>query len=108
MYGPDAALGLEPYELEELVDGVREIAAILAAPVDKDAAAGGLVEMKRIFEKSVVAVTDIPAGATLQREMLGAKKPGTGIPARRLPELVGRRAAAHIAADTVLTEAHVE
>ena len=108
MYGPDAAVGLEPHELEELVDGVREISAILAAPVDKDAAAGGLGEMKRIFEKSVVAVTDIPAGATLEREMLAAKKPGTGIPARRLPELVGRRAAADIAADTVLTEADVE
>jgi len=40
--------------------------------------------------------------------MLAAKKPGTGIPARRLPELVGRRAAADIAADTVLTEADVE
>ena len=107
-YGPDAALGLEPYELEELVDGMREISAILDSPVDKDAAAGALGEMKRIFEKSVVAVTDIPAGATLEREMLGAKKPGTGIPARRLPELVGRKAAADIPADTVLTEAHVE
>src|SRR5438105_1459207 len=60
MYGPDAALALEPYELEELVDGVREIEAMLAAPVDKDAEAGALAEVKRLFEKSVVAVVDIP------------------------------------------------
>jgi N-acetylneuraminate synthase len=104
MYGPDAALALEPFELDELVDGVREIEAMLSAPVDKDAEAVALDEMKRIFEKSVVAVADIPAGTTLERGMLAAKKPGTGIPARKLEELVGRTARADIAADTVLTE----
>jgi sialic acid synthase SpsE len=107
MYGPDAALALEPYELEELVDGIREIERMLASPVDKDDVAA-FAEMKRVFEKSVVAVTDIPAGAVLAEDMLGAKKPGTGIPARRLPELVGRRARNDIAADSVIAEGDVE
>ena len=104
MYGPDAALALEPHELEDLVDGIRDIEEILASPVDKDAEARELAEMKRVFEKSVVATTDIPAGAPIEREMLAAKKPGTGIPAARLDDVVGRRAAVAIAADTVLTE----
>src|ERR687886_658471 len=104
MYGPDAALALEPHELEELVDGVREIEAMLAAPVDKDAEAAALVEMKRVFEKSVVAAADIPAGATIERSMLAAKKPGTGIPAARIDEVVGRTAARDLPEDTVLTE----
>ena len=104
MYGPDAALALEPEELAELVDGIREITDILAAPVDKDAEAAALHEMKEIFEKSVVTSREIPAGAVISREMLAAKKPGTGIPAARLEEVVGRRAAVAIAADTVLTE----
>ena len=108
MYGPDASLALEPHELDELVDGIREISAILAARVDKDAEAQALAEMKQIFEKSVVATTDIPAGATIERDMLAAKKPGTGIPARRLPELVGMRARRDLAADSVLTEDDVE
>jgi N-acetylneuraminate synthase len=60
--------------------------------------------MKRVFEKSVVAVASIPAGGTIEREMLAAKKPGTGIPAARLEEIVGRIARADIAADTVVTE----
>jgi N,N'-diacetyllegionaminate synthase len=107
MYGPDAALALEPYELEELVDGIREIERMLAAPVDKDDVEP-FAEMKRVFEKSVVALTDIPAGALLEETMLGAKKPGTGIPARRLPELVGRRARTDIPADTVVTEDALE
>lgn len=106
-YGPDAALGLEPDELRSLVHGVREIAAMLASRVDKDDVTA-FAEMKRVFEKSVVAVANIPAGTTLETTMLAAKKPGTGIPAQRLPELVGRRVRTDIAADTVLTEADLE
>ena len=107
LYGPDARFGTEPHELEELVDGIRAIETMLANPVDKDDLAP-FAEMKRVFEKSVVAVADIPAGAVLERGMLAAKKPGTGIPARLLPELIGRRARTDIAADTVLTEDALE
>jgi N-acetylneuraminate synthase len=103
LYGPDAALALEPDELEDLVEGVREIEAMLASPVDKDDLEP-FAEMKRVFEKSVVSASEIPAGAEISREMVAAKKPGTGIPARRLPEVVGRRARVDIPADTVLTE----
>jgi N,N'-diacetyllegionaminate synthase len=103
MYGPDAALALEPDELEDLVDGIREIETMVANPVDKDDVAP-FAEMKRVFEKSVVATMDIPAGAVLTREVLAAKKPGTGIPAARLDDVVGRTARVAIAADTVLTE----
>ena len=39
-----------------------------------------------------------------ERAMLAAKKPGTGIPAARLEEIVGRVARDDIAADTVVTE----
>jgi N,N'-diacetyllegionaminate synthase len=103
LYGADARFATEPLEFEDLVDGIREIETMLANPVDKDDL-GPVAEMKRVFEKSVVAVADIPAGATIERGMLAAKKPGTGIPAARIDEVVGRTARADIAADTVLTE----
>jgi N,N'-diacetyllegionaminate synthase len=102
-YGPDAAMGLEPDELRALVREIRDLEAMLASPVDKDDVAA-FAEMKQVFEKSVVAASDIPAGAVIERAMLAAKKPGTGIPARRLDEIVGRKARRDIAADTVLTE----
>jgi N-acetylneuraminate synthase len=107
MYGPDAPLGLEPPELNALVAGIRQIEIMLASPVDKDDIAP-FADMKRVFEKSVVAVADIPAGTRLEAGMLAAKKPGAGIPARRLSELVGRRARVDIVADTILTERDVE
>jgi N,N'-diacetyllegionaminate synthase len=103
LYGPDAALALEPYELEELVDGVREIETMLASPVDKDDLEP-YDELKQVFEKSVVSTREIPAGAEISREMLSVKKPGTGIPARLLPEVVGRKARVSIPPDTVITE----
>jgi N,N'-diacetyllegionaminate synthase len=106
-YGPDAAMGLEPDELRTFVADIREIERMLASPVDKDDVAP-YDEMKRVFEKSVVAVADIPAGTTLEAAMLAAKKPGTGIPAARLPELVGRLTRNDIRADAVLTEADLE
>jgi N-acetylneuraminate synthase len=60
--------------------------------------------MKEIFEKSVVAAVEIAAGTTLTSAMLTAKKPGTGIPARRLPELIGRRASRAIPKDALIAE----
>jgi N-acetylneuraminate synthase len=63
-----------------------------------------LAEMKRIFEKSVVAASPIRAGTVLTAAMLGVKKPGTGIPAARFHEVVGRRVARDLAADAVVRE----
>ncbi|MBZ0286209.1 MAG: N-acetylneuraminate synthase family protein [Anaerolineae bacterium] len=105
MYGSDARHSLEPAELKDLVDGVRACEIMLQARVDKDAMAGRLQNMKDIFEKSVVALVDIEPEAVLTRDMLGIKKPGTGIPARRYQEIIGRRAARKISKDTVLQEA---
>jgi N,N'-diacetyllegionaminate synthase len=106
-YGPDAAMGLEPAELRGFVREIRELETMLASPVDKDDVEP-FAEMKLVFEKSVVAAEPIPAGTTLEARMLAAKKPGTGIPTARLPELVGRRARKDIAADALVTEADLE
>jgi sialic acid synthase SpsE len=103
LYGPDAAFASEPEEFEDLVDGIRDIEEMLANPVDKDDL-DSVTEMKRVFEKSVVTIADIPAGATIERAMLAAKKPGTGIPAAKLDDVVGRTAARDLPADTVVTE----
>jgi N-acetylneuraminate synthase len=102
-YGPDAALSMDPDELEDLVEGIRAIETMLANPVDKNDL-DGLREMKLVFEKSVVSTREIPAGAEISREALAAKKPGTGIPARDLDRVVGRTARVPIPADAVITE----
>ena len=104
MYGSDAKHSLEPDEFAELVQGIRAVETILGSPVDKDAKAVALGEMKKIFEKSVVSVVDIPAGSVLSADMLAVKKPGTGIPARQLKEILGQRVVRQIHKDAVLRE----
>jgi N-acetylneuraminate synthase len=108
MFGPDVAASVTTSELARLVEGVRFIERMLESPVDKDAAAGEAAPLRRLFTKSVVARTDLSAGTALRFEHLAAKKPGTGIPAARLPELVGARLRRDLKADEVLTEKDLE
>ena len=63
--------------------------------------------MKEVFQKSVVTIVDIAEGATITREMVAIKKPGTGIPPKRLDEVVGSRALRRIPANSVLSESDV-
>ena len=106
MYGSDAKHSLEPAEFTDLVTGVRATERILSAPVDKDRL-DDVRQMKTTFEKSIVSRCRIPAGTTITADMLGIKKPGSGLPPARLAEVLGTRAARTIEADEVLTEADV-
>lgn len=103
MYGSDAKHSLEPGELRDMVEGIQAIEAMLSFDVNKDNIER-YTEMKRIFEKSLVAVVDIPAGTQIVREMLGLKKPGSGMPPHKLNKVIGRFAAHEIHEGTLLSE----
>lgn len=104
MYGSDARHSLEPAEFADLVTGIRAVETMLRCTVDKDRMAGQMRDMKQIFEKSVVTLVNIPAGTVITRDMIGIKKPGTGIPARRYEDIIGKRATRDIGRDAVLQE----
>lgn len=107
MYGSDAPHSAEPAQFSDLVKGIRDISAMLRHPVDKD----DLVpysEMKQIFQKSIVAIQDIPDGAVIRREMLGFKKPGAGIPPGKVEELIGRRTCRFVSQNTMILEEYLE
>jgi N,N'-diacetyllegionaminate synthase len=108
MFGPDVPASLTPAELCQLVEGVRFLEAMLSNPVDKNAAATHLEPTRRLFTRSVVARSDLGAGHVLTADDLVAKKPGTGIPAARLPELVGRRLRRAIARDALVAPEDLE
>ncbi len=103
-FGPDTSSSVTTAELKTLVDGIRFIEKARANPVDKDVAAESMSELKRIFGKSVVAAQALPAGTVLTAGHLAVKKPGTGIPAARLSEVVGRKLKRPVAADALLSE----
>ena len=91
MFGPDVPASLTIDELAQLVDGIRWIEAMKAAPADKDELPEGVRELRRIFMKSLVTAMPLEAGTRLRREHLAIRKPGTGIPPCELERVVGRR-----------------
>ncbi len=103
MFGSDAKHSLEPVEFRDLVQGIRAIDVILQSQVNKDDV-DSLQEMKQVFQKSVVATVDIAAGTKITPTMVAVKKPGTGIPAARIQEVVGRTAGRFIQKDTLFLE----
>jgi N-acetylneuraminate synthase len=87
---------------------VRFIETMRAHPGDKTRPPEATTALRAIFMKSVVAARDLPAGSALREEDLAAKKPGSGIPARELPSLVGRRLRRFLARDTLLSKDDLE
>jgi N-acetylneuraminate synthase len=99
-FGPDVPASLTTAELRQLVEGVRFLERAL--PVDKDAMAVEMEPLRQMFTKSVVARFDLPEGTVLAPEHLAVKKPGGGIPASRMPELIGGRLRRAVKADEAL------
>jgi N,N'-diacetyllegionaminate synthase len=108
MFSPDLAASITTAELGQLVDGVRFIERMRAHPVDKNLVAHETKPLRDLFTKSVVVTSDLPAGTVLREEHLAAKKPGTGIPAARLTELIGRALVLPVRADQILDERDIE
>ena len=108
MFGPDVPASVTLDELSKLVAGIRFIEKMMDNPVDKEAIAGEFDGLRDMFTKSVVARKDLKAGRVLKPDDLSLKKPGTGIPASRLSEVVGCRLKRSVAADTLISEADLE
>lgn len=98
--GPDQAASLEPHELRALVDGIRNINSALGHgekrpwPVE--------LEVAKVARKSIVAVRAMPAGHVIAVTDLTAKRPGTGIPAMDVDQVIGRKLARDIAENALI------
>jgi N-acetylneuraminate synthase len=108
MFGPDVPASVTTAELRQLADGIRFLERALGHPVDKDRAAGELDELRGLFTKSIVASHDLEAGQLLEAADLALKKPGNGLPADRLDDVVGKTLRHGVAADTLLREEDFE
>jgi len=108
MFGPDVAASVTTSELRQLVDGIRFIEAARQHPLDKDHEAAALGDMRRLFTKSLVARGELAAGTVLETTHLAAKKPGSGVPAERLKEVLGRRLIRPLSDDQLLAAEDLE
>lgn len=107
-FGPDVIASVTTRELKQLVEGVRFIEDALNNPVDKNAMAGSLNEMRKVFSKSLVAARDLSPGHSVTAGDVIFKKPGTGIPAARINDVINRKLKRAVAADTLFSEEDFE
>jgi N-acetylneuraminate synthase len=90
-FGPDVHSSVTIGELSHLIQGVRFIESILNCPIDKDEQSIQLSDLSRLFGKSIYIRRDLPIGHVLTADDVSLKKPGTGIPAKRLNDVLGKR-----------------
>ena len=89
MYGSDAGNGMEFEDFANFCSQLNDADLMRSRPVNKNNL-DSLLEMKQIFEKSIVSRRAILAGSVLLESDLAYKKPGTGIPAKDFHQVVGK------------------
>jgi pseudaminic acid synthase len=87
--GPDAFFSLEPDQFKRLIADVRACEASLGKPrfgpsADEMASCA--------FRRSLFVARDVAPGATLTADDVRSVRPANGLPARHLPEVLGRTA----------------
>jgi sialic acid synthase SpsE len=100
--GFDHKFALDMEGLGQFVREVRQAEAAMGT-TEKTVSAEEWVT-RRKYHCSVVSRRDIRQGEVIDRSMLTVKNPGTGIPARQIDTVAGRRAAVDISADVLISE----
>jgi pseudaminic acid synthase len=95
--GPDDSFSLEPAELADLCAGVRTAWEALGR-VDYGRKSSETANVK--FRRSLYFVKDLEAGETVSADAVRSVRPGYGLAPRHLDEILGRRLARSVGANT--------
>jgi N,N'-diacetyllegionaminate synthase len=98
--GPDHQASLEPAELSAMVAAIRNIEVALGDGIKR--LTPSEARNKPVARKSLVASRAIRAGEVFSVENLTTKRPGSGIPAMRWDEFLGKKAQRDFAADELI------
>jgi len=104
MSGPDHWFSLNPKELKNYVDKVRDAERALGSNKiipDK-------YEIKNLKEQrlSVIVDCDIKKGQRLNKECIKFKKPGTGISPNKIEKFLGKKLKQNVKKNSILLEKH--
>ncbi|MEM9373495.1 MAG: N-acetylneuraminate synthase family protein [Planctomycetota bacterium] len=124
--GPDHAASLEADEFKIYTNAAKSITSRVHSPkwqleqekngpIVMDVEIGGICkvvldcerDVRDVSRQSVVGIGAVPAGTVIGREHLTIKRPGTGILAYRLEDVIGRTAARDIEGDVPIVEEDV-
>jgi len=98
--GPDQSVSIEFDELARLVEGTRKIEVGLGT---EKSVHGREADIRTWAFRSIVSTRHIAKGETITQEEIWSKRPGTGIPAHQMDEVIGCRAARDIAGNSLIS-----
>ena len=100
MEGPDHKASLEPDELKQMVQSIRNVELALGDGIKKPSEA----EKKNIAiaRKSIVAACDIKKGEVFTSSNLLSKRPGNGVSPMLWDKIIGTKAVRDFAADELI------
>lgn len=104
MIGFDVESSLDFEQLAFLCNFKKELSIMENNPTDKNKDASSLVEIKKMFGKSIALRHDLPVGHILEPHDFTEKKPGGGISIKRASELVGKRLTRNVEFNRLLRE----
>ncbi|MFG0246953.1 MAG: N-acetylneuraminate synthase family protein [Phycisphaerales bacterium JB052] len=102
--GPDHAASLEPRSFAQYAAAARSVAHAQARIAGQKRVLDCERDVREVSRQSVVTTREIAPGETITREMLTIKRPGTGILAYRLDEVIGSVAKRSIESDVPIVE----
>ncbi len=100
-FGPDHPFSLEPHELRQLAETIRNSESILGSSVKR--VRNSEEENHKIGRRSLVAATDIKKGETITTDKIVVKRPALGLHPKYLDLVVGKTAKADIPKDRWFT-----
>jgi N,N'-diacetyllegionaminate synthase len=99
--GVDQSISMQPEDLCKLKSDILNVTKTLGK--EKKGIQESEVPVKLSARRSLVALVNIPAGIPLEPNMLGCKRPGTGIPPADLDGVLGKSLKVQVSAEQVLT-----
>jgi len=101
--GPDHKASLEPDELKNMVDAIRNIEAAISGSGKKEPSPSEL-KNKDIARKSIVALCDIRKGDLFSEKNITVKRPGSGINPMLWDEIIGQTAKRDFTIDELIEQ----
>ncbi len=100
MPGPDHKASLEPNELKQMVQAIRNVSKALGSYKKKPTKSE--TEVAKVARKSIVAARPILAETVIRRNDLALKRPGTGLAPKYFDEIIGKTARRTVLADELI------
>lgn len=97
--GPDKDVSITFDQLKELVNSIEIIHKSLGYVKKVNSRE---VEIRKWAFRSVVSILDIEKGQLIKQSMIWSKRPGTGIPSKKMHKVLGRKAKRKIPRNTLI------